>query len=586
MKCTECAGTSFTEDSGLRTCNSCGTEVRNFVTLESQDFFLNPEGSVLTQFKKEKLKVELKEQETALGVCETYNIILNSWTKTILSLGASHRFEKIMFELWMWYLQRTGMAFSQEDDSQDTEDFVKLKNDMLQKKKYCYFPSAADIEGSSIPNVVSLSCFSNRKKKDLPDNLTLAKLLGMVYLALVLAEERILLMDLIRWCREGHLPYFSAHNLLPPGCKSEVSKGAVVIETDIIKDNSTSIAMLLNILYFPIPDYRYVIDRVVKPLRLPVYVGDMALELMKKLFTSKWSSRISVLGIELYAIAAVVCVLKDFWGLNDYDEYYLSVATRRINEEIGKKSSIAPLFCWEEWQKYINRLIWYCGEIDCVTNMHSRKADFCNFGEAGSFSRFAWTEGIWRLGSFNSTDAPGIIARQCWSYAEKLLDAQDTPLEAQVNQSFVYKPTQLPIHGTVEQFVKSCENNSKYGHLLQVGKELMDVNFSDHLFKFPAIDTLQKELERCGSGLQIVTTIPKRTSEKENKLLLFMPQPFKCSKMCDFKIRLYDIKIYPSRSLEWLLAIGFIFFDVSGFEVLQSIKMFQEIYPKKLSFSE
>lgn len=60
MKCTECAGTSFTEDSGLRTCNSCGTEVRNFVTLESQDFFLNPEGSVLTQFKKEKLKVELK----------------------------------------------------------------------------------------------------------------------------------------------------------------------------------------------------------------------------------------------------------------------------------------------------------------------------------------------------------------------------------------------------------------------------------------------------------------------------------------------------------------------------------------------
>ncbi|XP_064118967.1 uncharacterized protein LOC135223975 [Macrobrachium nipponense] len=582
MKCTECAGTKFTEDSGLRTCDFCGTEVRDFVALESQEFLSNLDVSQITRIKKERFKND-DGREITLGVCETYNIILNSWTKAMLSLGASHRFEKIMFELWMWYLQRSNMAFSQEDDSQDTEDFVKLKSDMFQKKKYCYFPSAANIEGSSIPNVVHLRIFPNMPKKNLPDNLSLAKLLSLVYLAIVLAEEPILLMDLIRWCREGHLPYFSAHNLLPPGCKSEVTKGAVVIEADIIKENGINMAMLLNVLYFPIPDYRYVIDRVVKPLRLPVYVGDMALELMKKLFTaSNCSNKISVLGIEIYAIAAVVRVLKDFWGLNDYDEYYLSIATRRINEEIGKKSSIVPLFCWEEWQTYINKLIWYCGEIDYITSTHSRKVDFCNL-EARSFSRFAWTEGIWRQGSYSSTDTPGIITTQCWSYAEKLLDAQDTTVETQVNQPFVYKPTQLPIHGIVEQFVNSCGKDSKYGHLLQVGKELMDINFSDHLFKLPAIGTLQEELKRCGSDLQIVTTIPK-TSQKENKLLLFIPQPFKCAKQSDFRIKLLDVKIYPSRSIEWLLAICFIFFDVNGYEVLQSIKMFKEIYPRKLWF--
>ncbi|XP_068248442.1 TATA box-binding protein-associated factor RNA polymerase I subunit B [Palaemon carinicauda] len=576
MKCSVCEGTSFTEDCGLRTCDDCGTEDRNFVTLENQEFLNSLDASQLIRLKKEKIEVDIIEEPT-LGRIETYNIILHSWTKSLLSLGASHRFEKIIFELWIWYLQRTGIAFSQEEDSQET-DSIKLKMDTLQNKKYCFFPSTANVQENHVPKAVTVKVFETMKKDLLPDNISFAKLFGIFYLALLLAEEPILLMDLIRWCREGHIPYFSAHNLLPPGFKSEVIKGPYVIDFDTIKDHSVNMAMFLNILYLPMPDYRNIIDRVVKILRLPVCVGDMALQLMKKLFAVTNKSKMFVFGIEMYAIASVIRTLIDYWGLDDCDEYYLSTATRKINEEIGEKSSIAPLFCWEEWQKHINKLIWFCGEVDYITNMHSRKSEFCNFGEAGSFSRFAWTEGIWRLGFFNPSKTLGISAKQCQSYAEKLLDAQNTSLEAQINQSFVYKPTRLPIYGTVEQFVNHSRKEDEHG-LVKIGRELLDINFSDHFYDFPTIDVLQKELKKCGSSFKLVTSIPKKPLGEENKFLVYMPQPFKRkSPNVNFKLFKGKLKSYPSRSLEWLLAICFIFFEVNGYELSLCVKLYNDIH--------
>ena len=80
------------------------------------------------------------------------------------------------------------------------------------------------------------------------------------------------------------------------------------------------------------------------------FVGGLALQHMKNLHHFK--DDIPVIGIEMYAVAAVIVVLKAYWGLNDDSELRLSDAVKKINGVLIKKnSSYAPLFCWEDWQR-------------------------------------------------------------------------------------------------------------------------------------------------------------------------------------------------------------------------------------------
>ncbi|XP_063601759.1 TATA box-binding protein-associated factor RNA polymerase I subunit B-like [Penaeus indicus] len=357
----------------------------------------------------------------------------------------------------------------------------------------------------------------------MPFHLNYKKLLGLLYLAVLLSEEEILLMDIIRWCREGHIPYVSAQNLLNQDMKMiredmPVFRKVVVPMADAIQEVAGKMAAFLSVQYIPLPREDLIIERIVEILRLPEAVSSMAKDLVhhgKCKIDHSFCLRVP--DLEAIAMASVISIVKLCCGLDGFQEVRLSQAAKIMNERHKDKPAWTQLFSWEEWERHMNSLVWFCSQVNAVFAHH-----FKSFGTGGVnakiLSQFYWEEGIWRtpktITNYGHSEA-------AYKIVEKFLDFQGKPLEDMVDEDTVLRMSRSPLMDIVSHFlVKFKDDKDKsIQQLVKIGRRLQRKTFKTQKINWAAdLKNVQAKLSKCGSNLilQPQTLLESKDSHNKN----------------------------------------------------------------------
>lgn len=340
----------------------------------------------------------------------------------------------------------------------------------------------------------------------MPFHLNYKKLLCLLYLAVLLSGEEILLMDIIRWCREGHIPYVSAQNLLKQDMKMirediRVFTKIAVPMADAIQEVAGKMAAFLSIQYIPLPKEDLIIERIVDILRLPEAVSSMAKDLVNHgKCNIDHSFCLRVPDLEAIAMASVICVVKLCCGLDGFQEVRLSQAAKTMNERHKDKPAWTQLFSWEEWERYMNLLVWFCGQVNAVFAHH-----FKTFGTGGVnakiLSQFYWEEGIWRtpktVTNFGHNEA-------AYKIIEKILDYQGKPLEDMIDQNSVLRMSRDPFMDIVSHFLGQFKDDKDQSiqQLVKIGRRLQRKTFKTQKINWAAdLKNVQASLAKYGSKL-------------------------------------------------------------------------------------
>ncbi|XP_042892295.1 TATA box-binding protein-associated factor RNA polymerase I subunit B-like [Penaeus japonicus] len=369
----------------------------------------------------------------------------------------------------------------------------------------------------------------------LPFHLNYKKLLSLLYLAVLLSEEDILLMDIMRWCREGHIPYLSAQNLLKQDMKMiredlNVFRKWYVPTADTVQDAAGKMAAFLSIQYIPLPREDLIIERFVDILRLPEGVSSLAKELVQQSKNhSHQNTSLRIPDLEAKAMAAIISVVKLCYGLDGFQEVRLSQAAKTVNERLQDKPGWTHLFNWEEWERYMNTLLWFCGQVDAVFAYHF-KALGAGGVNAKILSQFYWEEGIWRTSktttNFGHTET-------AYKMVEKLVDFQGKPLEDMIDQNTVLRMSRNPLMDIVSHFLGKFKNDKDKSmqQLVKMGRRLQRKTFKTYQINWAAnLKDVQAKIAKYGSDyiLQPLTLVSYKGSHDKN------------IKLKKYHIRFYD----------------------------------------------
>ncbi|RXG51471.1 hypothetical protein Avbf_11771 [Armadillidium vulgare] len=107
-----------------------------------------------------------------------------------------------------------------------------------------------------------------------PLYLNLPKLLSFLYLGSLMTEDEILLMDILRWCREDFIPYQSAAYLLQKDMFKDIDDENVfnrhLPHAAEVRYHSGALAIYLSLQCLPLHSLELVINKIVDTLKLPV----------------------------------------------------------------------------------------------------------------------------------------------------------------------------------------------------------------------------------------------------------------------------------------------------------------------------
>lgn len=354
-----------------------------------------------------------------------------------------------------------------------------------------------------------------------PFHLNFRKLLGLLYLAVLLAKEEFLLMDIIRWCREGHIPYMSAQYLLKPDMKLLYYDMYMLFDTQKIptakelQDIAGNLAIFLSIQSVPLPPIEDVISRLVKVLHLPESVGLCAQEVVEFVEEIPQKNNVCIPPIESLAMASIIVVLKAYCGINDNDEIRLSHAANMINADLQPSGITAPLFSWDEWMRYIGCMVWFCTQVDPVSAQHCQWFDQLVTMESSQFSKFFWSEAIWRHPKTNVRQNK-ILS----SITRKLLDYQDESLENVLSQPSLFKASLQPFMSIVEEFLLQHRGDKRHDiqKLVKIADELVRKSFTFHSLEWTCrLDSVWRDLQKCDSNICVLPEKVKKQKENTRK---------------------------------------------------------------------
>ncbi|XP_071524042.1 uncharacterized protein [Panulirus ornatus] len=284
-----------------------------------------------------------------------------------------------------------------------------------------------------------------------PFHLNFRKLLGLLYLAVLLAKEEFLLMDIIRWCREGHIPYMSAQYLLKPDMKLLYYDMYMLFDTQKIptakelQDIAGNLAIFLSIQFVPLPPIEDVISRLVKVLHLP---GKTTVSVDHKYFVLNFFPILSA------------CI------------------------------------------RYIGCMVWFCTQVDPVSAQHCQWFDQLVTMESSQFSKFFWSEAIWRHPKTNVRQNKTLS-----SITRKLLDYQDESLENVLSQPSLFKASLQPFMSIVEEFLLQHRGDKRHDirKLVKIADELVRKSFTFHSLEWTCrLDSLWRDLQKCDSNICVL----------------------------------------------------------------------------------
>ncbi|KAK4294310.1 hypothetical protein Pmani_033052 [Petrolisthes manimaculis] len=356
-----------------------------------------------------------------------------------------------------------------------------------------------------------------------PMHLSFNNLLPLLYLAVLLTKEDILLMDIIRWCREGHIPFKSAQYLLPasmPLCYSDkfiFKSNKVVPSAEEVQGLAGRLALFLHIQKIPLPPVEDVLTKLIKTLNLPESVGNVAQDLCTQLYLklggpAPSTTTMGLPPVECLAAAGVVIALKLLCGLNGLTEHQLSFVADDVEEErdggqqgqFKTKSNLCHLFSWNSWQRHMCRVMWLCGKVDPVSSEHFHSLlPSQPRTHTSLFTHYHWSQAIWELPRLKVKKKPKQILELI---INKILKVQGKNLNEMIAVPALYQASHLPFISIIQQFVNQFHRHTEpdLQDLVKIGEKLLNKSFTfqcvDWVDKLPH---LQEQLKVQGSKRKV-----------------------------------------------------------------------------------
>lgn len=194
---------------------------------------------------------------------------------------------------------------------------------------------------------------------------TLQRLLCILYLAVLILGDPILLTDIMRWARDGHLPYLHVMKLLPSDAKLwghqwRTFVRLVMPTIDELALQAAHLAHFLNIRdELQQPPLLPIVMRLVADLNLPLELVNVCQEVLcaHPNIEARWEvpPKRAAYTVPLFSpicemrgAALLLLALKLTFGLDGCREKQLSHAVDRVaNRHPGSN-----LFCWSRWEKH------------------------------------------------------------------------------------------------------------------------------------------------------------------------------------------------------------------------------------------
>ncbi|XP_045123546.1 uncharacterized protein LOC123511588 isoform X2 [Portunus trituberculatus] len=360
----------------------------------------------------------------------------------------------------------------------------------------------------------------------LPNMLSL--LLTLLYLGVLITRQGILLMDILRWCRSGHIPFLSAHFTVNRVLRSYVPSCPIFFKVPRVPSSTTirkatyQTALLLSLQAVPFPPAGSVISQLVAVLRLPYETSTLAEEViaLRRLPQHKqetaWEglAKKEVPAVECQAAAALLVALKMCCGLNDSSEHHLSFVAARVNGvmmgDALQHPPVRPLFSFDEWMRYLVEVAWLSRQVNPLCEAIAPPPVLAKPLETKLMADLA------HLLTFCSTDpAASIPDLENYPNMRRQLEGLGLPLEKLWQAHIIaLSAPHDPLLGTLERYVErytssSSSSTTRHRHqqesstrLLRRAQELLQTTFSStQLFWTQHLHQIQQQLKEHGSSL-------------------------------------------------------------------------------------
>ncbi|CAG0888986.1 unnamed protein product [Cyprideis torosa] len=448
------------------------------------------------------------ESVTRITLPQAMTVVVSRMTETLESLAAgvlSPQFSENVRLLWTFYLQRLHeeRSFSEaptssaEQSEEAEEDSSQLSSTESRSSTESSSFSASNVESSSddslIEDVTGKGKKSKKKETSRPDDdmlevLNVYKAVEILYLALLLGNElNVHLFDLLRWIREGHLPWYHIKHLFPTRTYFFFSKAAafkrcdtaVLPNSDLIR--SLAVGSKLDVAFFPSNcRWRNILKRLVTDLSLPKAFEERGLEWESHyqwkddgffLGTPSGGSKYGASGpkvpdYEGFAASVLLIVLKDIYGLDGCTEWQISEQERASTPVHGSGEP----FVFNSWLETLSMRTHTLSYFSPSVNL------FHGDGEGDTEATVNWAQSV-------MTKRPG---KQTSVYA--MVDETFSQLNAEDNPDLTVplKPSLYPLSGLAKQYVEDAS-------IRQLFRETKGINGSELPLSEEAEEVLVRE---------------------------------------------------------------------------------------------
>ncbi|KAI8512624.1 TATA box-binding protein-associated factor RNA polymerase I subunit B [Branchiostoma belcheri] len=184
--------------------------------------------------------------------------------------------------------------------------------------------------------------------------MTMLRTLCFSYLGILWLQEPVLPSDIIRWVREGHIPYIAVKELLPKHMKLGIQDcNNFCVQAfpsyQVIQNNTARLARFLQLPPLPEVDLSRVTSRFILDLNLPAELHGLVGKLLtqRPIDPTLWCNRYdAMLNHEAISMGLIIVVLKLLFGLDDNTERTLSETARELQ---SKEKPDVKLFVFKDW---------------------------------------------------------------------------------------------------------------------------------------------------------------------------------------------------------------------------------------------
>ena len=316
--------------------------------------------------------------------------------------------------------------------------------------------------------------------------LTLTKLISFLHAGLVLHNALISEADLVRWIREGFIPFLCAHRLLPERMKMEGSDSLVLgsvskktlPSSENIRRNTGKTLRELKITEINLPPIHAVAGKIIDDLQLPSDLIEFIKRLEHLVYEDIGWRKITINGaiphVNAHSAAFVLVALKLHLGLDGGTEFKIAKFADEANRVLRLKPSSAfsqqpsypavdsdqkTFFVWTEWVRFIEYRTLLLQKKHVPTAVYHRTA--C---EADPASLEYFLKSNIKYNHYKALGQEWNLSKEIGQLLEKSLPDSTIAFSCE-NNIPVFKPCLSSKHGIAEQLLEFDPN--KYQLLSQ-----------------------------------------------------------------------------------------------------------------------